>query len=104
MKAIDDIIKLLPDELKEVGKLYLPVLGKLLADEIEAFAELVGLGYWQKAYRILVSRMSTDELLQALEMSNKRLEEENIKNATFIKVQGKAINDLLKIAFYALLA
>jgi hypothetical protein len=96
--SIEDIIDKLPEEYQELAQRYLPVLTQMTFDELENWVNLLAEGNWQAAYRNLVGKMSTDELIAETVKVNEQIKELNEENAETIAMQKNIIKEILLIA------
>lgn len=102
MSRLDDLIKKLPVEYREMARRYLPIFIDSTFDEIEQWAALIAIGNWRDAYELVVRKMSTEVLLDEQGKCNERLRKLNKENADYIQLQQEIIRKALLIGLLAL--
>lgn len=95
--SLKDIIEKLPPELKEIADLYLPLLTGMADNEIKQWIDNLLRGDWQTAYRLVVSKMTTEQLLAEQTRINKKLKAISEKDAANEEIQKQLITDLLNL-------
>ncbi len=61
MSLIDDLIKKIPEQFRELAKAHLPILVKMMDDEAIAWIDLILKGDYEKAYQTTNDRMTPSE-------------------------------------------
>ena len=69
--TMHELIDKLPDELKPFAQTYFDLLTTQSAELLSEWADSVAAGEWKAAYKLLVSKMSTQQLLDELQLQRK---------------------------------
>jgi tyrosyl-tRNA synthetase len=102
--ALKDIIEKLPPEQQEIAALYLPLLTDMAMDEINQWVELVLAGNRESAYKIIVSKMATGQLLAEQDRINAKLKAISEKDAGNEETQKQLLRDLFTLLIKAIVA
>ncbi len=92
--SIEDTIKKLPEEYQEIARGYITLLLDMGFEEIRAWVGLLAVGNWEGAYRELIAKMTTDEILIEERKSHEILKRLNKDNAERIAAQYAIIEQI----------
>ena len=92
---IEELIAKLPEEYREIARTYTTLLLDMGFEELQAWVEMIAKGNWQNAYRNLVAKMSTEEVLAAERKGHEMLKRLNKENADSIGTQFALIEQIL---------
>jgi len=93
--TIEEIIAKLPEEYQEIARTYTTLLLDMSFAELQTWVEMIAKGNWQNAYRNLVVKMSTEELLIAERKGHEILKRLNKENADSIATQFALIEQII---------
>jgi hypothetical protein len=100
--SLEDIIEKLPPEYQGWAKTYGEALLSMTFDEIAIWIDHVQASNWQAAYKSLVSKMSTQQLLDSQEDVNARLLVLKKRNASYKAMMEQMVRDALTIGLHLL--
>ena len=93
--TIEELIKKLPERFQAIARRYAHLLIDMGFEELEAWIELISTGEWEQAYKNLISKMNTDELVGEQDKLNEILKALNEENAEFVSAQKDIVLQVL---------
>lgn len=92
---IDDLIAKLPEEYRAIAKRYAPLLINMGFEELQDWVERLAGGDWQQAYKDLVSKMTTTEIVDEQDKANEIMKALNKENADLVAAQSNLMQQIL---------
>ncbi|KKN74444.1 hypothetical protein LCGC14_0390640 [marine sediment metagenome] len=93
--TIEELIKKLPQEYQEIAYRYTAILLDEAFDDLQGWIELIAKGKWQDAYRRIIEKMPTNEVIADEQRGHEILKRLNKNNAERIGAQFAIIEQIL---------
>lgn len=93
--SIEELIAKLPEEYQEIARRYTTLLLDMGFEELTAWVGLLTAGNWEGAYRELVAKMTTDEILVEERKCHEILKKLNKDNEKRIAAQFALIEQIV---------
>jgi len=87
--TLDELLAKLPDNLKEKGQIFGPVVVQMTAQQIQDWLNYVFVGRYTDAYRIYLKAVGMDDLLTEWDKENAAWKKDNEANAAQIAMSNK---------------
>lgn len=98
MPLIDDMVKKVPEEFRDMVRAHLVTLARLKIDEAQDWFVLLYDHRWKRAYEILNEKLTATERIGEQGRLNKMMEGYNQGNAEKLKMWSDFFSALLAIA------
>ena len=89
--TIEEIISKLPEEFRPLARRYTTLLINMGFEELQGWIGIVISGDYLQAYRSLVAKMSTDEIVAEQNKANEILKALNKENAVLVAAQREIL-------------
>lgn len=91
---IEELIEKLPEEYQPFARRYVTILLDMAFDELENWVEILAKGQWPQAYQSIVSKMSTEAIVDEQKQANEILKKLNKENADMLAAQTEIIQQI----------
>jgi len=102
--TVQELIDKLPEELKPYAQTYFDFIVAQSSDILTEWVNAVAAGDWRAAYKMLVSKMSTQQLIDELQLQRKVQAQLQAQGQANTEVQQALIASLLKALISMLVA
>ena len=97
MSKIDDFIKTLPDEVQDISNRWVTLLLGKGEEYVKEWLKNVYAGDKRKAFKDLAKNLSTDLLLEEMDLLIERFKSLNNKNAEYYEMQNSLLDAIVDI-------
>jgi hypothetical protein len=96
--TLRDLVKQLPDFLRPWANIYVDLLSREAPEQVESFVKIALGEGWAAAHRMMLTRMTTAEIVAEQQAANSAKAEMNESQAALLASQKQIIIDLLLLA------
>ena len=99
--TLDELLQKVPEAWRPVVAEYGPALLTMSAEELWAWIRLLLAGREDQAYRVILERMDSDDLLAEWDKLSQRWQDANQRNAERVALQKEALLAVLRVLLSA---
>lgn len=93
--TIEELIQKIPEEYRLIARRYTTLLLDMGFKELQDWVDLIATGNWQQAYKAIVAKMPTDEIIAEQKKANELLKKMNKENADMLAGQRAILQQIL---------